>query len=142
VDKLSQEVSELRQQMERLASALTRSGAGMAGIAADAELSKIFATLSQAELDADLAYDVVAQVGAPVTAEALRAVLGRLVRTDSEVGRPGSSPRTVALVGPPGSGKTTTLVKLAVQYGITSRRPAQILSLDTYRIGAAEELRS
>ena len=33
-------------------------------------------------------------------------------------------------------------MKLAVRYGITSRRPARILSLDTYRIGAAEELRS
>src|ERR1700675_3889746 len=33
VDKLSQEVSELKQQMERLALALSRSGAGMAGIA-------------------------------------------------------------------------------------------------------------
>jgi len=142
VDKLSHEVSELKQQMERLALALARSGAGMAGIGSDPELSKIFATLSQAELDADMAYDVVAQVGTPATMGALRAVLGRLVRTDHELGGGASRPRTVALIGPPGSGKTTTLVKLAVRYGITGRRPAQILSLDTYRIGAAEELRS
>src|SRR5437764_11630984 len=66
VDKLSQEVSELKQQMERLALALSRSGAGMAGIAADPELSKIFATLTQAELEADLTYELVAQIGAPV----------------------------------------------------------------------------
>jgi flagellar biosynthesis protein FlhF len=142
VDKLSQEVSQLKQQMERLALALSRSGPGMAGIAADPELSKIFATLSQAELDADLAYDLVAQIGAPATNEALRIVLRRLIHTDNELGCPGSSPRTVALIGPPGSGKTTTLVKLAARYGISLRRPVQILSLDTYRIGAAEELRS
>ena len=142
VDRLSQEVSELKQQMERLALGLARSGAGMAGIASDPELSRIFATLTQAEIDADLAYDVVAKVGAPATIEALRAVLGQLVSIDNELGCVGSSPRTVALVGPPGSGKTTALVKLAARYGITSRRPAQILTLDTYRIGAAEELRS
>jgi flagellar biosynthesis protein FlhF len=142
VDKLSQEVSELKQQMERLALGLARSGPGMAGIASDPELSKIFAALTQAELDADLAYDVVAQVGAPASIEALRSVLSRQVRIDNQLGRPGSSPRAVALVGPPGSGKTTTLVKLAARYGITARRPAQILTLDTYRIGAAEELRS
>jgi flagellar biosynthesis protein FlhF len=48
----------------------------------------------------------------------------------------------VALVGPPGAGKTSALVKLAVQYGITSRKPSQILTVDTYRIAAADELRS
>jgi flagellar biosynthesis protein FlhF len=142
VDKLSQEVSELKQQMERLALGLARSSAGMAGIAANAELSKIFALLTDAELDAELAYDVVARIGAPASPESLKTVLGRLIRTDSQIGCAGSASRVVALIGPPGSGKTTTLVKLAARYGITSRRPAQILSLDTYRIGAADELRS
>src|SRR5262249_32812670 len=46
-----------------------------------------------------------------------------------------------ALVGPPGCGKTTTLVKLAVNYGLTSRRPVLLLSMDTYRVAAAEQLR-
>ncbi len=46
------------------------------------------------------------------------------------------------LVGPPGSGKTTTLVKLAVNYGLASRRPVLLLSVDTYRVAAAEQLRS
>ena len=142
VDKLSQEVSELKQQMERLALALARSGAGMSGIASDPELSKIFATLTHAELDAELAYDVVAQIASGPTKEALRTVLGRRIHTNNELGGIGSSPKMVALVGPPGAGKTTTLVKLAVRYGVTSRRPAQILSLDTYRIGAADELRA
>ncbi len=48
----------------------------------------------------------------------------------------------VALVGPPGAGKTSALVKLAVQYGLSVRKRVQILTTDTYRIGAAEELRS
>jgi flagellar biosynthesis protein FlhF len=45
-------------------------------------------------------------------------------------------------VGPPGAGKTTTLVRLAVNYGLASRRPVLLLSVDTYRVGAAEQLRS
>ncbi len=48
----------------------------------------------------------------------------------------------MALVGPPGAGKTTTLVKLAAHYGLASRKPAQILSADVLRIGAAEQFRS
>jgi len=50
--------------------------------------------------------------------------------------------RIAALVGPPGSGKTTTLVKLAVTEGLLKRRPVRIISADAQRIGAAEQLRS
>ena len=34
------------------------------------------------------------------------------------------------------------LVKLAVQHGLASRKTVQVLTTDTYRIAAAEELRS
>jgi flagellar biosynthesis protein FlhF len=58
------------------------------------------------------------------------------------LGRGEVRPRIVALVGPPGAGKTTTLVKLAVNYGVAARRPALLLSMDTYRVAAADQLRS
>lgn len=48
----------------------------------------------------------------------------------------------VALIGPPGAGKTTTLVKLAARYGLTARRPSHILSIDVHRIAAADQLRT
>jgi flagellar biosynthesis protein FlhF len=47
-----------------------------------------------------------------------------------------------AFVGPPGAGKTTTLVKLAVTEGLMKRRPVRLISADAQRIGAAEQLRS
>jgi len=48
----------------------------------------------------------------------------------------------VALIGPPGAGKTTTLVKLAINFGMRARRPVQVISMDNVRIGAGEQLRA
>jgi flagellar biosynthesis protein FlhF len=53
-----------------------------------------------------------------------------------------STSRITALVGPPGSGKTTTLVKLAVTQAIAAGHPVRLISTDTQRIGAAEQLRT
>jgi flagellar biosynthesis protein FlhF len=50
--------------------------------------------------------------------------------------------RVTALVGPPGCGKTTTLVKLAVAGGLVAGRPVRLISTDAYRIGGAEQLRT
>jgi flagellar biosynthesis protein FlhF len=50
--------------------------------------------------------------------------------------------RTVlALVGPPGRGKSTTLVKIAIAHGLARRASVRILSLDNYRVGANEQMR-
>jgi flagellar biosynthesis protein FlhF len=46
----------------------------------------------------------------------------------------------VLLAGPAGTGKTTTLVKLAIRYGLRARLPLQILSLDSLRVGGWEQL--
>ena len=142
VEKLVAEVCDLRQQMERLCRSLTRCGSGMAGVAADADLAAVFASLTEAELDADLVYEIVSRIGNACSPGALRDQLRRLVRVDAALGRPESNRRIAVLVGPPGAGKTSALVKLAVQYGISLRRRVQFLSLDTYRIGASDAVQS
>jgi flagellar biosynthesis protein FlhF len=141
-DKLSQDVAELKQRMEKLALTLARSGRGLASVAFDPDLSRVFTALTDAELDTELAYDVVGKLTTPVPEGALRAELAKLVSVDAELGSRGGAARVVALVGPPGAGKTSALVKLAVQYGIAVHKTVQVLTMDTYRIAAAEELRS
>lgn len=49
--------------------------------------------------------------------------------------------RVISFVGPAGSGKTTTLAKLAAQYLFGDKLNIGILTTDTYRIGATEQLR-
>lgn len=50
-------------------------------------------------------------------------------------------PRVVALVGPTGVGKTTTLAKLAAHFHLVEKRRVGLVTLDCYRIGAIEQLR-
>lgn len=50
--------------------------------------------------------------------------------------------RILAIVGPTGSGKTTTLAKLATHPSVFGARNVGFLGLDTYRVGAVEQLQT
>jgi flagellar biosynthesis protein FlhF len=56
-------------------------------------------------------------------------------------GRTGARPVLVALVGPTGAGKTTTIAKLANHPEVFGTWTVGLLSLDTYRVGAVEQSR-
>jgi flagellar biosynthesis protein FlhF len=52
----------------------------------------------------------------------------------------GEGRRLVALVGPTGVGKTTTLAKIAAHALLDSRLKVSLVTVDTYRIGASEHI--
>jgi flagellar biosynthesis protein FlhF len=108
---------------------------------------------AQANLEAEAECNVSANAGSalmlrrPAADEdtATRAVVSVLENSftvDSNAAGRSSGPSVIALVGPPGAGKTTCLAKLAVNFGLRLRRRTQLLSLDNYRVGAAAQLRS
>jgi len=51
-------------------------------------------------------------------------------------------PYIVALVGPTGVGKTTTIAKLAANFRLREGRKVGLITIDTYRIAAVEQLRT
>jgi len=50
--------------------------------------------------------------------------------------------RVVALVGPTGVGKTTTIAKLAAHFRLREKRKVGLMTVDTYRIAAVDQLRT
>jgi flagellar biosynthesis protein FlhF len=48
----------------------------------------------------------------------------------------------VALVGPTGVGKTTTIAKLAANFRLKEQRAVGLITVDTYRVAAVEQLRT
>jgi flagellar biosynthesis protein FlhF len=53
-----------------------------------------------------------------------------------------NAPAALVLVGPTGVGKTTTVAKLAARVVCRLRRRCELITLDTYRIAAVEQLKA
>jgi flagellar biosynthesis protein FlhF len=67
--------------------------------------------------------------------------LGRAVKTAGPLLRNELGPKAVMVVGPTGVGKTTTIAKLAAHYALNEKRKVALITLDTYRVAAVEQLR-
>jgi len=63
-----------------------------------------------------------------------------LLSADIKVKRNDLTRKAVMMIGPTGVGKTTTIAKLAAQ-AVKAGKKAAIINLDTYRIGAVEQVR-
>jgi flagellar biosynthesis protein FlhF len=161
-DHLSQDVAELKKELEGMRRAITRTAfAPPQWLSGAPDLSDAYAILTANEVAPDLAREIVQSAEsrsgdgsrlrvarlkqAPDAAgyrQALAQELESRFTVKPSLGRSESGVRITALVGPPGAGKTTTLVKLAVNYGLACRRPVVLISMDNHRIAAAEQLRS
>lgn len=147
--RLSAEVAEMRRQIERMASSLSRAAWIGGPDRPPGGFGELFAELIAAEVRPELAHEILDALraqGVPADSVSLRRAAARemaaRVATDPVLGPAGGGPRAAALVGPCGAGKTATLVKLAVIHGLSARRPTQVISMDTYRVAAYEQLRS
>jgi flagellar biosynthesis protein FlhF len=76
----------------------------------------------------------------------VKAHLARTIEDEIHVSPPldamPSRRRVVALVGPTGVGKTTTIAKLAANFRLREKRKVGLITVDTYRIAAVEQLRT
>ncbi len=64
------------------------------------------------------------------------------VRVAGGIELDGVARRVVALVGPTGVGKTTTIAKLAANFKVRQHRRVALVTIDTYRIAAVQQLQT
>lgn len=93
------------------------------------------------DVPAAFARDLALAEGRPARSLAeLRTTITRILRERVGFGDRTASARVVAVVGPTGVGKTTTIAKLAARDALVSRRRVALISADDYRIGGADQL--
>ena len=117
-----------------------------------AELFQLYTGLIDNEVEEDVARDLICrlkQTVAPRQFSDVAAAKSRLIgMVESEIRcgepitpRPGRR-KVVALVGATGVGKTTTIAKLAANFRLRSGVKMGLVTVDTYRVAAVEQLRT
>ena len=146
--RLSRELAGMRRQLDAMGQTITRSAwSGARWPAASPEMSEWHARLMGTDMEGELVHQILeaaerrsgpesSGLGVAVLAEIEQRIL-----VDGTVAA-ANGPRVVALAGPPGAGKTTMLAKLAVTCGLAARRALTLVSMDDFRVGGADQLRS
>lgn len=140
--RLGQQVSDEFTALKRMLAAVSLGGASVGRAAHDANR----AILEAADVDAEVADVLIADMQAMAprgtddcTTALLEQAIAQAIPTQGDFfaqeGR-----RRVALVGPTGVGKTTTVAKIAAHAALKHNLRVALVSLDTYRIGATEQV--
>ena len=115
-------------------------------------LFQVFTNLIESDIDEEVARDFIDRVRQDAVPQDLRDPLLIMSRVASYLENeiqvagpiqltPGKR-RIVALIGPTGVGKTTTIAKLAANFRLREKKRVGLITVDTYRIAAVEQLRT
>lgn len=116
------------------------------------ELFQIYTSLIDAEVDETIAHELITRLKENATPEQLKdqnaskALLAALIESQITCTSPiraiPGQRKVIALVGPTGVGKTTTIAKLAANFRLRDNIKMGLVTVDTYRIAAVEQLRT
>lgn len=135
-------------ELKALFSSVAKAGSVETGGGFSGEWAILFNRLIEAEVPADSAREFVSRMQAQ-SPEQGEDVVKRFVTEltacflpSSVLKQQGSTPAVVMFVGPTGMGKTTTLAKLAAYHVLNKKKSVSVITADTYRIAAIEQIRT
>ena len=147
---IGEEVGRIRQMVEALLS-LQNAARQKDG---PVELKELRLQLARQEVSEELAEELLSDLAMQLTGgelaqgdfvkQTLAEMMARRVIADDPAARsphPGRA-RVAAFIGPTGVGKTTTIAKLAANCRIRERRKVGMITIDTYRIAAVDQLKT
>jgi len=76
------------------------------------------------------------------TVKVLKGLIASVETVNPFTGKKKDGPVCAAFVGPTGVGKTTTIAKLAAYNGLKRKKKVGLVSVDNYRIGAVDQLKT
>ena len=138
---VGREVSELRRLVEAV---LSRTGE----LPDTSELAHLRDLLRRQEVEDEIIADLLGRFRSRPGAEqardagALRSALVDLIASRIRTAGDGRPARVIALIGPTGVGKTTTIAKLAANFKLRHNRRVGLITIDTYRIAAVDQLKT
>ncbi|SHG57715.1 flagellar biosynthesis protein FlhF [Thermosyntropha lipolytica DSM 11003] len=117
------------------------------------EIQRFFRMLLENNIDKDIALNIINKVEnrlppdklhdkmwiRDLVLDALEEYVKEIRPIEIDVCRKGT---VVMLIGPTGVGKTTTIAKLAANLTFMDKKEVALITLDTYRVAAAEQLRT
>ncbi len=105
--------------------------------------SGVAETLADELLDALPDFDAWSpQAQEPLAEAALRDLIAHRIACAGPIVLTPGRLKAIALIGPTGVGKTTTIAKLAAHFALVERKRVALLTVDTYRIAAVEQLKT
>jgi len=132
---IASEMDEIRQQITALKKAVGRPALRTTEVRSD---------VSEQFVDSGLSPEIAGEISAAIRSNDAPDALSRELTNRIQVVpfaelKPGEA-RAIAFVGPPGRGKTTTLVKVAVRFGLAKRVPVKIYSAGSHGVGCEEQM--
>lgn len=110
----------------------------------------LYNNLIKNEVEQDIARDIIAQVEKRSNPRdindatlVMHSVISSLLGKSEPINfRTDGKPTVILFVGPTGVGKTTTLAKLAASFMLADNKDIGLITADTYRISAVEQLKT